>query len=161
MARTHARIFVAIWSDEDFRQLPVQAQHMFFTALSQPRMSLCGVMDYLPNRLAKLASGATPRSVINAVKRLEDARFVCTDDETGELLIRSFVRHDGLLSQPNVTKSMAKDYNTVLSDSLKAAIDTELARSYAEEPDLAGWKALEKSYPDLSAKASRKGSANG
>lgn len=161
MARDHARIFVSIWSDPDFRALPVAAQHLYLMALSQPRLSYCGVMDYLPNRLAKLSDKATPRTVSAAARVLERHNFVLTDEDTGEFLLRSFVRHDGLLAMPNMTKAMAKDYCAVLSDVLRDAIDAELRRAYAESPDLAGWKALENHYPDIYAMASRKGSRKG
>lgn len=165
MARDHARIYVAIWSDPDFRALPIPPQHAFFMLLSQPRLSYCGVMDYLPNRLAKMSDKATARSVTNAVAALEDAHFVVTDEDTGELLIRSFVRHDGLLAMPNMTKAMVKDYLTVLSDRLRDVITDELCRSYLEAPDMGGWKGLAAASPALhsmvTTKGSRKGSANG
>lgn len=165
MARDHARIHVSIWSDEDFRALPAVAQNMWFTLLSQPRLSYCGVLDYMPTRLAQLSAKATVRSVGSAVNRLVASRFVTVDPETGELLLRSFVRHDGLLSQPNVTKRMAKDYESVLSPALKATIEAELRRAFTEDPEMKGWEALRISYPNLfaiaSGKGSRKGSANG
>lgn len=161
MARDHARILVAIWSDPDFRDLPANGQHMFFTLLSQPRLTYVGALDYLPNRLAKLTKKATPRTVANAVGILEDARFVHTDDETGELLIRSFVRHDGLLSSPNVTKAMAKDYEALLSEPLRRVVDEELRRAFTDGSDLKGWQGLEEGFPDLFAKVCRKGSGKG
>lgn len=165
MARDHARIHVAIWSDQDFRNLTTKAQNMWFTLLSQDRLTYCGVLDYMPVRLANLARDSTTRTVSSAVSVLETAGFVSRDEDTGELLLRSFVRHDGLLSQPNVTKAMAKDYDAVLSPALKAVIETELTRAYAEDPGLKGWAALASYHPRLHAKAtgkgSRKGSANG
>lgn len=165
MARDHGRIYVSIWSDEDFRALPTAAQNMWFTLLSQPRLSYCGVLDYLPTRLARLSRDATIAKVNKAVETLRATDFVAIDDETGELLLRTFVRHDGLLGQPNVTKAMAKDYETVLSDRLRLAIEGELTRAYGEDPEAKGWAALEQSYPELHAKVcpkgSRKGSANG
>lgn len=165
MARDHARIFTAIWSDPDFRAMPVPPQHAFFMLLSQPRLSYCGVMDYLPNRLAKMSAKSTARTITSSIAALEAARFVVTDDDTGELLIRSFVRHDGLLAMPNMTKAMTKDYLAVLSDPLRDAITAELRRAFTETPDLGGWKGLAKASPDLylnvTAKGSPKGSVNG
>jgi hypothetical protein len=169
MARDHARIYVSIWSNEDFRNLPTTAQNMWFTILSQPRLSYCGVLDYLPTRLARLAKDSTVPKVQRAIGVLENAKFAITDPDTGELLLRTFVRHDGLLDQPNMAKAMAKDYETVLSPVIQAAIESELARAFHEGPDMKGWVALESRYPNLYAKAtgnpsargSAKGSANG
>lgn len=165
MPRDHARIQTAIWSDPDFRQLPERAQRMYFLALSQPRLNYCGVLDYMPVRLAKFAADSSPRTVANAVSVLESRAFVVVDPETSELLLRSYVRHDGLLEMPNVTKAMVKDYNAVLSDDIKKVVLEELCRAYDEQPNLKGWQGLAEGSPELysvlTAKGSRKGSANG
>lgn len=165
MARDHARIYCSIWSDPAFRDLTESAQGMYFKLVSQPRLSYCGVLDYLPTRIAKLARNSTIRSVNLAVSALENDGFVVRDDETGELLVRSFVRHDGLLDSPNMTKAMVTAFETVLSDDLQAALVAELSRAYAGDSTLKGWPAMRDKSPALfsmvSAKGSRKGSANG
>lgn len=165
MARDHARIYCSIWSDPEFRNLTATAQGMYFTLVSQPRLSYCGVLDYLPSRIAKLSKKATVRSVNATVAVLETEGFVVRDDDAGELLIRSFVRHDGLLDSPNMTKAMVTAFETVLSDRIQASLVAELSRAYAEDPSLKGWAAMKDKSPALfsmvSAKGSRKGSANG
>lgn len=165
MPRDHARIQTAIWSDPDFRALPERAQRMYFLILSQPRLNYCGVLDYMPTRLAKFAADSTPRTVGNAVNLLESRGFVVEDAETSELLVRSFVRHDGLLESPNVTKAMVKDYWAVLSDDIKKAVVEELSRAYTANPDQKGWKGLSEAstalFSMVTGKGSRKGSANG
>lgn len=161
MARDHARIQVSIWSDPDFRALGADAQRMYLVILSQARLTYCGALDYLPSRLAVLADDETADSVETAVKRLEDARYVVVDRDTHELLIRTFVRHDGLLGSPNVTKAMLKDRATLLSEPLRHVLDDELRRAYREDPKLAGWKGFKAAEPDLFAEVSRKGFAKG
>lgn len=165
MPRDHARIQTAIWSDPDFRQLPERAQRMYFVVLSQPRLNYCGVLDYMPTRLAKFSADSTPKTVGNAVSILENRGFVLVDPDTSELLVRSFVRHDGLLDSPNVTKAMVKDYWAVLSDDIKKAVVEELSRAYQEDSALKGWKGLHEASAALhsmvSVNPSRKGSANG
>jgi hypothetical protein len=164
MSRDHARIQTAIWSDPDFRALPERAQRMYFLALSQPRLSYCGVLDYMPSRLAKFAGDSTARTVASGVGILETRGFVIVDQETSELLLRSFVRHDGLLDLPNVTKAMVKDYWSVLSDEVRKVIAGELSRAFDEQPERKGWRGLAEASPELHAmvtgKGSRKGSAN-
>lgn len=165
MPRDHARIQTAIWSKPDFRELPVQAQHFYMLALSQPRLSYCGVLDYMPARLAKFSAKATTKSVTNAVTVLEDRGFVVVDHDTEELLIRTFVRHDGLLTSPNVTKAMVKDYQAVLSEHIKEVIVHELSRVFTASPELKGWQGLREASTALhslvTGKGSRKGSDNG
>lgn len=169
MPREHARIQVAIWSDPSFRALERDPQRMYLVLLSQHRLSYCGALDYMPNRLASFAIDETEATVENAVKILEHERFVVLDRDTGELLIRSFVRHDRLLESPNMTKAMTKDRAAMLSDHLRAVVDEELIRAYRQRPDIAGWKGLRDIAPELfdhitgkgSAKGSRKGSEKG
>lgn len=161
MARDHARIQVAIWSDPDFKCLPVEAQHMYLLLLSQPRLSYCGVLDYLPSRLATMTGGSDEETVDHSVKLLEADRFLIVDRQTHELMIRTFIRHDGLLASPNVTKAMVRDYVTVLSEPIQEVIGDELAKAYQKDRSLGGWKALRDGSPNLWLKASGKGSQKG
>lgn len=161
MARDHARILVRIWADPDFRALRADAQRMYLLACSQPRLSYAGHLDYLPDRLAKLAADETPDTVECAVADLEEARFLVVDRDTHELLVRSFVRHDGLLASPNMTKAMLKDRDGIISEDLRDALDDELRRAHQEARSLAGWKGFRAADPDLFRKVSAKGSAKG
>ncbi len=161
MARDYGRIKVSIWSDPDFVRLPMEAQHAYFMLLSQPRLSYCGVLDYLPGRLATLTPEHDNVSVDHAVKMLEGDHFIVVDRATSELLIRSFVRHDGMLASPNVTKAMVRDYTNVLSPALREALDAELTRCFEADRTLAGWKALKEVLPDLYARVTGRRSAKG
>lgn len=161
MARDHARIQVGLWSDPDFRTLSTAAQRMYLVILSQPRLSYCGTLDYLPTRLAVLAADETPEDVEQAVKGLEAARYVVVDRDTHELLVRTFVRHDGLLGSPNVTKAMLKDRAGLLSEPLRNVLDDELRRAYRDDPKLAGWKGFKAADSELFAEVSRKGFPKG
>lgn len=161
MARDHARIQVALWSDPDFRALSCEAQRMYLVILSQPRLSYCGSLDYLPSRLAVLAADETPDDVEQAVKALESHRYVVVDRDTHELLVRTFVRHDGLLGSPNVTKAMLKDRAALLSEPLRHVLDDELRRAYRNDPRAAGWKGFKAADPELFAEVARKGFGKG
>ena len=149
MARKFAQIHVAIWSDEHFKSLSPESQHMFFVLISQPRVNLCGVLDYIPTRIAGCSYEMTVDDVERVVKTLRHERYVVVDHDTQELLIRSFVRNDGLLKMPNVAKGMASDYGEVMSDSLRDTIAVELAKAYKRDPSLAGWKGIGEANPIL------------
>lgn len=149
MARNHARIHVRIWSDPDFKRLNRDEQHAYFVIISQARVNFCGVLDYMPHRLANLTADVTIEDIENAVKLLEDARYVVTDNDTQEMLIRSFIRNDGLLNGINITKAMANDYAEVMSDKLRSCIDKELIRAYREAPEAGGWVGLKEVNPVL------------
>lgn len=96
--------------------------------------------DWRPNRLAALAAGRRPDEVREAASELAQGLYIVTDDDTEEVLIRSFMKHDGLLHKPNVAKAMVKAYNQVFSLTLKGVIVHELTRLYERFPE---WKAFE------------------
>lgn len=168
MAREYARIRLSIWADSDFRKLSDPAQALYFRLLSSPTMSLCGVADWRPNRLAALTKGMTPAKVEKAADELRDNGYIVTDDATEEVLVRSFVRHDGLVKTPNIAASMAKDYAGTFSEKLRGVIIHELQRLYSDDPEMAGWSRAEHllSEPSInpsgnpSSKASRMASPN-
>jgi hypothetical protein len=160
MARDHGRVFVSIWADPDFRKLDREAQRMYLLLMTQARLTYCGALDYMPGRLATLAADEDEESIQKAVNTLEMARFVVGDYVTSELLVRSFVRHDGLLSSPNMTKAMLKDRAALLSDCLRDAVDSELRRAYRDDPKMKGWGGFKQAAPDLFRLISAKGSGN-
>lgn len=149
MARKFAQIQVGIWTDEDFKSLPAIEQHMYFVLLSQPRLNLCGVMDYIPSRLAMCVYEWTVDDVERLVKGLEDKRYVLVDHDSHELLLRSFIRRDGLLKAKTITIGAASDYSEVMSQKLRDAIDKELRRAFREDSTVAGWQGLKECNPVL------------
>lgn len=152
MARDHARLQTAIWNDEDFRNLTADAQHAYFTAMSQPDLSYAGVMTYFPGRLAALAKGNTTKRVETAVKALEKERFLVIDQDTHELLVRTYIRHDGVLARANMGKAMGRALERVVSMRLRQAIFDHLAACYRLDPKAAGWAGYSDLYPDGFAK---------
>jgi hypothetical protein len=140
MARDHARIKVDIW-DGDFTQLRVIEQHAYFLLASNRGLSRCGVLDYIPSRF-QLASDLTPSRFRTAVNGLRSKRFVVIDDRTQELLVRSYVRHDGVLDRLNMGKATGTAFEAVVSHEIRQAIGDELARLMRDRPDLPGWDGL-------------------
>lgn len=149
MPRQYAQLSVSIWSDEDFKALKPETQHMYFVLLSQPRVSLCGVLDYIPTRIARCSYHWTEDDVEKRVHDLSEARYVVVDHETSELLIRSFVRNDGLLKMPNVAKGMAAEFGEVMSQTLRDTIVKELKRAARDWPELRAWEAIRETNPVL------------
>lgn len=94
MARAHGRILTTIWSDPDWVALSQGAQRGYMLLLSQPKLTLVGLLDYLPSRWARLADDSSLASVEADIAELEASRFVVVDRNTDELLVRTLVRHD-------------------------------------------------------------------
>lgn len=132
MARDHARIQCAIWADPDFVALPATAQRTYFVALSQPGLTYAGVVPYTPGRWSMLADGVTPAAVRRDVRTLVDRGFVVVDERSEEMLIRSFVKHDGIMRMPNVAKAMATAAGQIISPTIRTAFLDALAALHKE-----------------------------
>lgn len=149
MARDHARLLTDIWNDPDFRQLTVAEQHAYIAVFSQKRLSWCGVLDFVPGRLAVLASDWTAAKVKKAVTGLDRKRYVLLDESTSEALVRTFVRHDRVLIRTNMGKAVGRAFSEITSERLRRAVTDELAREFSANPRHAGWGGLRDVEPDL------------
>lgn len=139
MARTAAYFKTSIWSDE-FRALPSAAQHLYISIWTSAGLSYAGVADWRPSRLAKVSADLTAEKVIEAGLILHHGLYIVVDEETEEVLIRSFIRNDGLMDQPNVAAAMVRDYAKIASPAIRGVIVYELQRLFVEAPELKGWR---------------------
>lgn len=121
MARTHARILVSIWSDPHFVQLSASEQRLYLLLLSQPDLSLCGVLALRPKRWARLCPADSTESVTSDLKRLEAEGYVMVDRDVDEVWIRSFIKYDGILRVPNMRKGMWNAFEQVVSEDVRNA----------------------------------------
>ncbi len=143
MARDHARLMTSIWADADFTALSSDAQRLYLLALSQSSLSYVGVVPFTVRRWSGLARNTTEKHVRRAVSELEATRYVLVDDDTEELLVRSFIRNDGLLASPNVCRAAVKAYRAVVSPRLRTAVLLEVHRLQEDQPDARGWDQLD------------------
>lgn len=152
MAR-HTRVYASIWDDPDFLALKVIEQHAYFLLMSNKGLSRCGVITYIPSRFEHLAADMSAKKFGAAVQGLRGARFVILDERTQELLVRTHVRHDGVLDRVNMGKACGTAFEAVVSRDIRLAIGDELARLMKDEPDLAGWIGLAATSPTAHAMA--------
>lgn len=131
----HARIYRRISSDHDYRALNRHQQHLYLTLVTRPDVNLCGVLDWRPNRIAVTANGWTVDEIEEDIAVLIDRRYVVVDVDTEELLIRSAIRNDGIMSQPNMVKSMVKQAMKTHSLLLLGVLVHEIKRYLNDFPD--------------------------
>lgn len=143
MARDRASIRVDMWGDGDFRRLSVYAQWLYMALLSHPTLSYAGVADWRPGRLAAFSSTAEAADVEDAAAELMRGRFILVDTDTEEVLVRSFVKHDGLLKQPKLTVSMCNAFAAVASPMLREVIAFEVQKLNLREPGLKAWEVVQ------------------
>ncbi len=139
LAREHARIQTAIWLDDDFLDLTPNAQHLYLVLTTQMNLTFCGVANWHSGRVAQLAKGWTAAQVEEAAEELSEQLYIIIDEDTGEVLVRSFIRNDGLLASPNISKAMYRVFGDIGSRLIKHVIVHELNRIYNEQPLLKGW----------------------
>lgn len=136
MARDRANINTNIWTDTHYRTLTRDQQWLYEMLLTHPELSYAGVTDWRPGRLAQFAAGTSKQDVERIGQELQAERFIFIDEETEEVLIRSFTRHDGLLKQPRLTVSMVNAYGSIASNNIREVFVHELVRLFNEYPDL-------------------------
>jgi hypothetical protein len=139
MAREFAQIRLDLWADPDVRKLTESAQRLYLLLLTSPKLTYAGVADWRPGKIAALAADSTADSIRAAAAELEAAWFVVVDEDTEEIMIRSFLRHDGLLKQPRVAVSMATAYAATASAKLRGVMIHELHRLAKEHPEWPAW----------------------
>lgn len=135
MARDYAQIRSDIWADDHWRSLTPGAQWLYMHLLTSPTLTHAGVADWRPARISKLARTIGPESVRKYADELQRERFILTDDETEEVAIRSFIRHDGVLLNPNMWKSLGAAFADIYSAPIKALVAHEVARLRSEHPE--------------------------
>lgn len=140
MPRDYAQIRQDMWSDDRWRGLTPAAQWLYMLLLSDPRLTYAGVTEWHPGRIAQRANECTGRDVLIAAAELADAHFVIIDEDTEEVAIRSFLRHDPVMRNPRLAVTMAKDFGVVASNKIRAGIVYELQRLRKTEPDLPAWE---------------------
>lgn len=149
MAREYARRYVSTWRDDDFRSLTLEQQGLYDALCASPDLSRCGVIPWIPGRIAQCSKGLQPSRVTRIVAHLASREFLCLDEDYAELLVRSHIRHDEGLKSPNITRSIVRAYHKVMSPYLQERILRELARLYIDCPEYKGWTEFPKFAPEL------------
>jgi hypothetical protein len=139
LANDYARVVRSIWADDDFRALSHHAQWLYFHLLTSPAINYCGVTDWRPSRIAALTQDMTADAVEAASVELEAELYTIVDRDSEEVLIRSFIRHDGLMTSPNMAAAMVKAHAATVSKAIRGVVVHELKRLHKDDPDLRGW----------------------
>lgn len=150
--REFARIGTDMPDEPSVRALTHDEQWLYDHALYlRAEMSRCGVVPYRPAVWAELSTTTTESKCRRWLKGLQKHRMVVVDEKYSEVLLRTYVRHDGLLGQPNVVANMVADFTLIHSPLIRAAFLTEMRRIW-DLPDLSagargGWQLAMGHYP--------------
>jgi len=124
----HVKLKASIWTDDNFTSLASAAQRLYVVIVSQPSITLCGVIQPSYKRWATFAPDTTVEDIQLAAKTLEEHKFIEVDDETDELLVRSFVRHGVALASDNAVVGMSRAFETIHSKVLRKVVIEELRK---------------------------------
>lgn len=124
----YAKLYKKVWGDSDFKALTARQQLQYMKLVSQSDISLAGVLTLAPTRWATQTHDLTVEDIEQAICDLEAAKFIVCDRETQEVLVRSYIRNDGLWKSTKTMKAIKAAIERVLSDKLKGVISWELTR---------------------------------
>ena len=122
------KIYKRIWGDKDFKALPGSQQLLYVKLLSQPDISMAGVLTLASTRWAGQTADATHESIAADLCGLQQARFLAIDYGTQEVLLRSYIRNDLGWKSPKTMKAIAGAVERILSPALRCVISGELQR---------------------------------
>jgi hypothetical protein len=132
MARLYGKLLTTIWRDPDFLKLTAGAQRLYMLLLSSPKLSAAGCVPLQRARWANLAPNTPVDHIERSLTELEAARFVLVDEATEEVLVRSFVAHDGAWRNPKMAKAVDNSVVEIESDGLRAVAAETLANLLLE-----------------------------
>lgn len=137
--RQYALIHRAILDDPSWRCLTRSQQNLYLLLLLKLSTNLCGVVDWRPKKLAVNASDMTVETIEADAVVLEKKLYIVRDEDTDEVLIRSFLRNDAPLKSSKTAIAVHSSYTDTASSKLRGVIVFELQRLYKEQRDWQGW----------------------
>ena len=137
--RQYALIHRAILDDPSWRCLTRSQQNLYLLLLLKLSTNLCGVVDWRPKKLAVNASDMTVETIEADAVVLEMKLYIVRDEDTDEVLIRSFLRNDAPLKSSKTAIAVRSSYTDTASSKLRGVIVFELQRLYKEQRDWQGW----------------------
>lgn len=140
MAKEYGQLRHDIWSDDDWLDLTVPAQHLYMVLLSDPTLNYCGVAAWHVGRISQRSAENSPAASLLAALELSERHFIVVDESTEEVMIRSYLKHDPILKNPRLAVTMSKEYGVIGSRKIRAALVFELTRLRKANPDWAAWE---------------------
>lgn len=128
MAREFGKLWFVMFQDDDFCAQPLLDKMVYLSLLGLPSVNYAGLTPLSMKRLKKACAPASEREIKAALVRLERKRYVFTDSDSEEQLIRTFIRNDEVWKQPNMMISALRSAGLVESRKLANALLDELGR---------------------------------
>lgn len=121
----YVRVVRSIWTDPEWLDLTSTQKLVYLQLISQPNVSKCGVLPFVPRRWAHMHPDLSADDLIDALSALEDKRYVVVDRDTEEILIRTYLRYDEAWKQTNGTRGIQIEAQEIMSKRLLDAVIDE------------------------------------
>jgi hypothetical protein len=128
MSRSYANVATAIWRDPDFLRLPSRAQRTYFLLITQEDISAAGTLPLTIRRWSRLCADGDAGAIRADLETLTAARFVVYDEDTEELLVRSFVRWDAGYGNPKRRPVILRAAAAAMSTAVRQGLAAEFER---------------------------------
>ena len=128
MARSYANILTAIWDDEDFCALSAGAQRTYFMLVTQPDINACGTLALTLRRWSLTLAARDRKNLAKWLDELAAATFIVLEERTEEVLVRTFVKHDGGFKNPKRLAAIWATAAVIRSTRIKSVFGIEMAK---------------------------------
>lgn len=135
--REYAKNLFAQWSDDDFCNQPIFDKLFFQVLNGQRAVNAAGIQPINFTRWRKAMRDGDHLPAVGdlqaALVRMERRGFVFTDEDTGEVLVRSRIRRDELDKQPTMFLAALRILAVIDSPKFAAVLADELDRMNVPE----------------------------
>lgn len=114
----YVRVVRSIWTDPEWLELTSTEKLVYLQLISQPNISKCGVLPFVPRRWAHMHPDLSADDLIATLSALEAKRYVVVDRDTEELLVRTYLRYDEAWKQTNGTRGIQIEAQEIMSKRL-------------------------------------------
>jgi hypothetical protein len=128
VARVFGNINVGIWLDQDFCNLSPGAQRTYFQLITQSDIAACGTLALTTRRWSMTVPERYRFEFPEWMEELARERFIIIDEDTEELLVRSFVKWDGGYKNGNRLMAIKGTAEAVRSPLLRSVLAFQLSK---------------------------------
>ena len=114
----YVKVVRSIWTDSEWLELSSTEKLIYLQLISQPNISKCGVLPFVPRRWAHMHPDLGPDELNAAIDSLESLGYVFVDRDTEELLVRTYMRYDEAWRQTNGVRGIQIEAEQIMSKTL-------------------------------------------
>lgn len=126
--RNYGRFTTTIFRDDDFRELTVAEQGVYFMLGLQPEVSAAGTLPLTLRRWASMSAKLTRDDLAETLSVLDQRGHIVVDWDTEELLITKFVKWDGGIGNEKRRPVILEAGCAIASERIRHRLAYELAR---------------------------------